>query len=132
MEDSQMNKILSNFEKNGGTYTKVGDYYLPNLVLPLGEDTRPIGIWGKRRKQYLMNYKKALFIIMTMNNTLHTHLADTNEQAEDMFFRLIEDIAKAEGITEQLKAENQMLWVQRMNNVRNRAMEVVNNELIYV
>ena len=126
-----MNKILSDFEKNGGTYTKVGDYYLPNLVLPLEEDTRPIGIWGKRRKQFLMNHNKALFTIMSMNNTLHTHLADINEQAEEMFFRLINDMAKAEGITEQLKADNQMLWVQKMNNVRNRAMEIVNKELIY-
>lgn len=114
------------------TYTKVGDYYLPDLALPPEEDTRPIGIWGMRRKKYLMNHKKALFTIMTMDNTLHTHLVDTNEQAEDMFFRLVSGMAKAEGITERLKAEDQMLWVQRINNVRNRAMEIVNEELIYV
>ncbi|MCQ2470423.1 MAG: TnpV protein [Clostridia bacterium] len=114
------------------TYTRVGDYYLPDLVLPPEEDTRPIGVWGKRRKQYLMNHNKALFTIMTMDNTLHTHLADINEQADDMFFRLVNDMAKTEGITEQLKAEDQMLWVQKMNNIRNRAMEIVNEELIYV
>ena len=113
------------------TYTKVGDYYLPDLTLPPEEETRPIGIWGKRRKQYLMNHNKALFTIMSMDDTLHTHLADINEHAEDMFLRLVNDMAKAEGITEQLKADNQMLWVQRMNNVRNRAEELVNNELKY-
>ena len=114
------------------TYTKVGDYYLPDLTLPPEEETRPIGVWGKRRKQYLMNHQKALFTIYSMNNTLHTHLADINEQAEEMFFRLVEDMSKTEGVTEQLKAEEQMIWVQMMNNVRNRAMEFVNNELIYV
>lgn len=118
-------------EKTGISYTLVGDYYIPDLTLPPEEDTRPIGVWGKRRKQYLMNHQKTLFTIMSMNNTLHTHLVDINEQAEDMFFRLVNDMAKAEGITEQLKAENQMLWVQKMNNVRNRAMEIVNVELIY-
>ena len=79
-----------------------------------------------------MNHNKALFTIMSMNNTLHTHLADINEQAEAMFFRLVNDMAKAEGITEQLKAEDQMLWVQRMNNIRNRAIEIVNIELIHI
>lgn len=114
------------------TYTRVRDYYLPELVLPPEEDTRPIGIWGRRRKQFLMKHNKALFTIMSMNNTLHTHLADINEQAEDMFLQLVNDMAKAEGITEQLKAENQMLWVQRMNNTRESAMEIVNEELIYI
>lgn len=113
------------------TYTKVGDYYLPDLTLLPEEDTRPIGIWGKRRKQFLMNHNKALFTIMSMDNTLHTHLADINEQAKDMFFRLVKDMAKAEGITEQLKAEDQMLWVQRMNNIRNIAEEIVFAEFIY-
>ena len=114
------------------TYTKVGDYYLPDLTLPPENETRPIGIWGKRRKQYLMSHQKALFTIYSMNNTLHTHLADINEQAEDMFSRLVNDMAKAEGITEQLKIEDQMLWVQKMNNVRNRAEETVRNDLIYI
>lgn len=114
------------------TYTKVGNYYLPDFTLPPEEDTRSIGIWGKRRKNYLMNHQKALFTIYSMNNILHTHLADINEHAEEMFLRLVNDMAKAEGITEQMKAEDQMFWVQRMNNVRNRAMEIVNEELIYV
>ena len=127
-----MNKTLSDFEKNGGTYTDVGDYYLPDLVLPPEKETRPIGIWGMRRKNYLMNHQKALFTIYSMNNTLHSHLADINEQAEDMFFRLVNDMAKAEGITEQVKAENQILWVQKINNVRNRAEEIVFKELIHI
>ena len=126
-----MRYTISDFEKNGGTYTKVGDYYLPDLVLPPEKETRPIGAWGKRRKQYLMIHDKGLFTIMSMKGTLHTHLADINEQAEKMFFPLVNDIAKAEGINEQLKAEDQMLWVQKMNNIRNRAMEIVLEELIY-
>lgn len=113
------------------TYTKVGDYYLPDLTLPPEKEIRPIGIYGMRRKKYLMNHQKAIFTIMSMDNTLHTHLADINEQVEELLFRLINDMAKAEGITEQLKADNQMLWVQRMNNIRNRAEEIVNQELIY-
>lgn len=113
------------------TYTKVGDYYLPDFALPPEKETCTIGIYGMRRKKYLMNHQRALFTIMSMNNTLHTHLADINEQAEKLLFRLVNDMAKAESITEQLKAENQILWVQRMNNIRNRAEEIVNQELIY-
>ncbi|HBL40492.1 MAG TPA: TnpV protein [Ruminococcaceae bacterium] len=114
------------------TYTKVGDYLIPNLTVPPEDDTRPIGIWGRRHYNYLKTSRKAVYAIMVMDNTLHTHLADINEQAEDMFFRLVKDMAKSEGVTEQLKAENQMLWVQMMNNIRNRATEIVNAELIYV
>ena len=122
----------SNFEKNGGTYIKVGDYYIPDLTLPPEEETRPIGIWGMRHKMYLMEHKKAVFTIMQLNGTLHTYLADLNEHAENMFLRLVKDMAEAEGVTENLKAENQMLWVQKMNNIRNRATEIVNTELIYI
>lgn len=114
------------------TYRKVGDYLIPNLTLPPENETRPIGVWGMRRKQFLMRYNKSLFTILSIDGTLHTHLADINEQAEEMFFRLVNDMAKTEGITEQLKSDDQMLWVQRMNNIKNRAMEVVNKELIYV
>jgi len=119
-------------EKTGISYTLQGDYYIPNLTLPPEDDTRPIGIWGIRHRDYLKNHRKAIYSIMLMDNTLHSYLADINEHAEDMFFRLVKDMAKSEGITEQLKAENQMLWVQEMNNIRNRAMEIVNSELIYV
>ena len=114
------------------TYTKVGDYLIPDLILPPETDNRSIGVWGMRHKHYLMEHKKAIFTIMQMNGTLQTYLADLNEQAEDMFLRLVKDMAKAEGITEQLKVDNQMLWVQKMNNIRNCAAEIVNEELIYV
>ena len=114
------------------TYTKVGDYLIPDLTLPSEKEQRSIGIWGKRHKRYLMEHKKVIFIIMQMNGTLQTYLADLNEQAEDMFLRLVKQLAENEGITEQLKAENQMEWVGRMNNIRNRATEIVNEELIYV
>ena len=113
------------------TYTKVGDYLIPDFTLPPETDERPIGVWGMRHKRYLMENKKVIFTIMQMNGTLHTYLADLNEQADDMFFRLVKQFAKNEGITEQLKAENQMLWVQWMSNIRNRALEIVNKELIF-
>ena len=114
------------------TYTKVGDYLIPDLTLPHEKEQRPIGIWGKRHKRYLMEHKKALFTIMQMNGTLPTYLADLNEQAEDMFLRLVKQLAESEGINEQLKTENQMEWVGRMNNIRSCAAEIVNSELIYV
>ncbi len=126
-----MEKHIIN-EKSGISYTLQGDYYIPDFILPPETDNRPIGVWGRRHRDYLKNHRKAIYSIMLMDNTLHTHLADINEQADDMFFRLVKDIAKFEGITEQLKAENQMEWVGRMNNIYNRAMEIVNSELIYV
>ena len=119
-------------EKTGIGYTLQGDYYIPDFTLPPEMDNRPIGIWGKRHRDYLKNHRKAVYSIMLMDNTLHSYLADINEQADDMFSRLVKDIAKAEGITENLKAENQMEWIGRMNNICNRAMEIVNSELIYV
>ena len=119
-------------EKTGISYTLQGDYYIPDFTLPPETDNRPIGVWGRRHRDYLKNHRKAIYSIMLMDNTLHSYLADINEQADNMFSRLVKDMAKAEGIIEQLKAENQMLWVGRMNNIRNRAMEIVNSELIYV
>lgn len=119
-------------KETGISYTLHGDYYLPDLGLPPETDNRPIGIWGRRHRDYLIQNKKAVYSLMRTRNTLHSYLADINEQADDMFFRLVKDMAKAEGVTEKLKAENQMLWVQKMNNIRNRAMEIVNSELIYV
>jgi len=119
-------------EKTGIGYTLQGDYYIPDLTLPPEDDTRPIGVWGMRHRDYLKNHRKAIYSIMLMDSTLHSYLADINEQADEMFNQLVKDMAKSEGITEQLKAENQMLWVQEMNNIRNRATEIVNSELIYV
>ena len=123
-----MNK--SSFEQNGGTYRTVGNYRIPNIALP-AEANKPLGVWGQKRKDYLMKHKRVQFNIMLMNGTLWTHLAEVDEQASDMFSRLVEQMKVNEGITEQLKSDNQMEWVAHTNNIEVRAREVVNNELIY-
>ena len=123
-----MNK--SSFEQNGGTYRTVGDYRIPNIALP-AEASKPLGVWGLKRKDYLMNHKRVQFNIMLMTGTLWTHLAEVDEQASDMFCRLVEQMKSNEGITEQLKADNQMEWVQRMGNIQAQESEIVCNELIY-
>lgn len=121
----------SNFEKNGGTYTQVGDYLIPDLTLPPEEQDIHIGVWGMRHKRYLIENQQVTFNIMQMNGTLWKYLVDIDMQAEEMFLRLVNDMAKSEGVTEKLKTENQMLWVKKMNNIRNHATEIVNAELIY-
>lgn len=113
------------------TYTRQGDYNLPNLKLPEPQP-REIGIWGQRRRRYLREHHKILYYNLLTSCKLHDHLADVNEEATEMYERLVEKLAKAENITEQLKAENQMLWVQHINNIRNRAADIVNHEMIYV
>ena len=123
-----MNK--SSFEQNGGTYRMVGDYRMPNITLPV-EVNKPLSVWGLKHKDYLMKHKRVQFNIMLMNGTLWTHLAEVDEQGQDMFFRLVEQMKVNEGITEQLKAENQMEWVAQMNSIHNRANEIVYQELIY-
>ena len=117
-------------EKTGISYTLHGDYYLPDLELP-AEEERPIGIWGQRHLRYIREHRKALYTGLFLDGKLNGYLADLNDQAEDMFLRLVNELAEKEGITEALKAENQMLWVQRMNAGWETAMEIVNNELIY-
>ena len=117
-------------EKNGLWYELQGDYYIPCLKLP-AEEQRPIGAWGQRHLRYLRQHRKALYTELLTSGTLNAYLADLNEQAEAMFLELVKKMAAREGVTEQLKAQDQMLWVQRMNNIRNRAMELVNNDLIY-
>ena len=117
-------------EKNGLWYELHGDYYLPCLTVPL-EEQRLVGVWGQRHLRYLRQHRKALYTELRVSGRLNGYLADLDEQAETMFLRLIDQMAAREGITERLKAQNQMLWVQRMNNIRDRAMEVVNNDLIY-
>ena len=112
------------------TYTKQGDYYLPDLKLPERDD-REIGIWGKRRRRYLKEHHKILYYNLLTRCKLIDHLADINESAQDMYDRLVRQLAEQEGVTEQLKAENQLLWVQHMNNIRNRATEIVNRSLIF-
>lgn len=118
------------FEEMGGTYTQVGDYLLPDLKLP-EEEQQPIGVWGQRHRRYLKEHRRATYAVLFTGGKLNSYLADIDRQAEEMFLRLVKQMAEAEGITEHLKADNQMEWVRRMNNIRNRAMEIVNSELIY-
>ncbi len=105
------------------TYRQVGDYQIPNITLPPEEANAELGLWGMKHKDYLMKNKRVLFNIMLTKGTLYQYLAKVDKQADDMFFRLIDDMAKAEGITEQLKSENQMEWVGRMNNIKARARD---------
>ena len=120
----------SSFEQNGGSYRTVGDYRIPNITLP-AEASKPLGVWGLKRKDYLMKNKRLQFNIMFMNGTLWTHLAEIDEQAAYMFSRLVEQMKINEDITEKLKADDQMEWVARLNNIEARAREIVNNELIF-
>ena len=124
-----MKKHIIN-EATGISYTLVGDYYIPDLKLPETEN-KPIGIWGRKRLAYIKEHKKFLFNQLVLSWKLNSHLAEINEQATEMLDRLTEQMAKNEGVTEKLKEENQMEWVARMNNIRNRAEEIVNAELIY-
>ena len=124
-----MEKYVYN-ENNGLWYELHGDYYLPCLTVP-PEEQRPIGVWGQRHLRYLRQHRKVLYTELQITGKLNGYLFDLNEQAKEMFFELVKQMAIREGVTEQLKAQNQMLWVQRMNNIRNRAVEVVNNDLIY-
>lgn len=117
-------------EKNGLWYELQGDYYLPCRKLPK-EESRHIGVWGQRHLRYLKQHRKVLYSELLISGKLNDYLADLNEQAEEMFSRLVKQLAEKEGLTEALKAENQMLWVQKMNNIHNAAMEVVSNDLIY-
>ena len=118
-------------EQTGISYTLHGDYYLPDLILPEEKDKRPIGKWGNLRKTYLQQHKRAFYNYLVGNLTLHTHLADIDEQARDMFDTLVEQMMKREGITEELKEMNQIEWICRMGNIQERATEIVCKELIY-
>ncbi len=118
------------FEEMGGTYTQVGDYLLPDLKLP-EEDQQPIGVWGQRHWRYLKEHHRATYATLLTSGKLNSYLADIDRQAGELFSRLVKQIAEAEGVTEHLKEGNQMEWVRRINNIRNRAMEIVNSELIY-
>ena len=118
------------FEEMGGTYTQVGDYLLPDLKLP-EEEQQTIGVWGQRHRRYLKDHRRATYTTLLTSGKLNSYLADIDRQAEELFSRLVNQVAEAEGVTEHLKADNQMEWVRRMNDIRNRAMEIVNSELIY-
>ena len=124
-----MNKTI--FEQMGGTYTMQGDYCLPDLTLPTKEK-RPIGVWGQRRLGYLKQHHKILYYNLLTSGKLNSHLADTEEQAKELFLRRVKELAEKEGVTEQLKSADQMAWVQNMNSIRSRATEVVNLEVVFV
>ena len=128
-EDFTMEKYIFD-ESNGLWYELQGDYYVPCLIVP-AQDERPIGIWGQRHLRYIKAERKVLYTELLTSGKLNSYLANINEQATEQMLVLTKQIAEREGITEQLKAQDQMLWVQRMNNIRDRAIEIVNHELIY-
>ena len=117
-------------ENTGISYTLQGDYYLPNITLPV-EENKPIGILGQRHLRYIRQYRKVFYTNLLTSGKLNSYLADVDEQAEDMFFRLVEQMVKREGITEKLKAEQPMEWVGKMNALREAATEIVNAEVIF-
>ena len=118
----------STFEQMGGTYRQEGNYLLPNLTVP---ERGSIGIWGQCRRQYLRGHRKALYNALLLSGKLDNHLADINQQAEDVFSQLVKQMAEQESITEQLKADSQMEWVGRMNNIRSAVEEIVTTEIIF-
>lgn len=118
-------------EKNGISYTLQGDFYLPDIGLP-NEEQQPVGLWGQRHLRYIKQHRKVLYTNLLTSGKLNSYLTDIDKQAEEMFFRLVKQMAEREGVTEKLKAENQMKWVGRMNNIRSRATEIVNTDLIYI
>ena len=124
-----MEKVIYD-EKNGLWYELQGDYYIPCINLP-EEEQQPVGLWGQRHLRYIKQNRKVLYLNLLTSGKLNSYLAEIDQQAEDMFFRLVKQMAKREGVAEQLKADNQMKWVARMNNIRSRATEIVNNEIIY-
>ena len=116
------------FEQMGGTYHREGDYFLPDLTSP---ESIPVGIWGQRRRKYLREYCNPIYMALFLSGELDTHLTEINQQAEEMFSQLVKHMVEQENITEQLKADSQMEWVGRMNNIRQRAEEIINTEVIY-
>lgn len=119
------------FEQMGGTYTMQGDYCLPDLTLP-PEEERPVGVWGQCRLRYLKQHRKILYYNLLTSGKLRSHLADVEEETQPLFFRLVKQYAERENMTEQLKTENSMEWVRRMNNIGSKVTEFVNNGLIHV
>ena len=123
--------MKSSFEQNGGTYRQVGDFKIPNLTLPPEEAKIRLGKWGMLHKDYLEKHDRVLFNVLLTQGKLYQHCADVENQAREMFNTLVEQMKQAEGVTEQLKEENQMEWVCRVQNIEAKAREVVCNELIY-
>lgn len=124
-----MEKVIYD-EKNGLWYELQGDYYIPCLKLPK-EELQPIGVCGQRHLRYIKQNRKALYLNLLTSGKLNGYLADLDKQAEEMFSQLVKQMAEREGVTEKLKADNQMEWVARMNNIRSRATEIVNHDIIY-
>ena len=124
-----MEKVIYD-EKNGLWYELHGDYYIPCIKLP-EEEQQPIGVWGQRHLRYIKQRHRIRYSNLLTSGKLNRHLAEIDKQAEEMFYRLVKEMAVFEGVTEQLKADDQMLWVAQMNNIHNRAMEIVNTEIIY-
>ena len=120
------------FGKQGGTYTQVGDYMLPDLLPAEEEKEAHIGIWAMRHKRYLKQHHKVRYYNLLASGKLNSYLADIEQQSQDFFLRLVTDFAEKENVTEELKATDMMLWVQKMNNIRNRAREIVNDEMVFV
>ncbi|WP_302487954.1 TnpV protein [uncultured Ruminococcus sp.] len=120
------------FEQTGGTYTQVGDYMLPNLLPAEEEKEANIGVWGMRHKRYLKQNHKVIYYNLLTSGKLNSYLTDIEQQAQHLFSRLVKDLAEKENVTEKLKANDMMLWVQKMNNIRNRAAEIVNAEIVYI
>lgn len=131
LEDYKMEQYIYN-EQNGLWYELRGDYYIPCLELPAEKEERSIGVWGQRHLRYIREHKKALYTSLLTNGKLQSYLADVEEQAQRLFDRLMKQQAELEGITETLKADNQMEWVQRMNALRSAVIETVNAEVIFV
>ena len=125
-----MEKLKERITENGIDYILAGDYYIPDLKLP--EENRPIGRYGRLHREYLKQEHPARYSSLILTGKLWTYLADLNEQAEERLDLIIEQMKAAEGVTEELKTQNQLEWVGRMNNIRNRAEEIINSELIYI
>ena len=119
------------FEEMGGTYIRHGDYLIPCLTLPEEEEQRFIGVWGQRHLRYLKEHRRRVYLNLLTSGRLNDYLADIEEQAQAHFERVVEQMKQAQGITEQLKAENQMEWVARMNNIQSCAREIVDTEMVY-
>ena len=120
------------FEQLGGTYTQIGDYLLPDLSLPAEKETGNIGVWALRHKRYLKQHYKVLYYNLLTSGKLDSYLADIEEQAKQLFLRLVKELAEKEGVTEQLKSADPIAWVRKMNNIRNRSSEIVNAEVVFV
>ena len=119
------------FENNGGAYTQIGDYLLPNLSLPVEEKETNIGVWAMRHKRYLKQSHKVRYYNLLTSGKLNSYLADIEEQAQNLFSRMVKYLAEKENVTEKLKSDNSMLWMRKMNNIRNRATEIVYEQVIY-